>query len=292
VINKALYGLRTSGKYWHEQLADCLRDLGFQPCVAESDMWLRANHNVYKYIGIYVDDLAIVAKDPQSITDKLTNYYKFKLKLGIVVCLFVPKQIESSTKQEESVSNITVHNSKQERKRRSSEQGRVGFRIECYQSLIGSLQWAVPLGCMEIATAVMTMSSFRAAPQVGHLECVKRIIGYVSKMCHAAIHVQMAEPDLSSYDWMHTIYGDCQEVIPADAPPPLGHYVTTSHYVNANLMHDLVTGKSVTGCIHFFNRTLINAYTKKQATAEMATYGSVHVHVQSKSSSYRLYSDI
>jgi hypothetical protein len=67
-------------------------------------------------------------------------------------------------------------------------------------------------------------------------------------MHHAAICVRTAEPGLSSYsmpnyDWMNTIYGDCQEEVPADAPPPLGHYVTTSNYVNANLMHDLVTGK-------------------------------------------------
>jgi hypothetical protein len=48
--------------------------------VAEPDIWLRANHNVYEYIGVYVDDLAILAKDPQSITEKLTNHYKFKLK--------------------------------------------------------------------------------------------------------------------------------------------------------------------------------------------------------------------
>jgi hypothetical protein len=48
--------------------------------VAEPDIWLRANHNVYEYIGVYVDDLAIVAKDPQSIVDELTNHYEFKLK--------------------------------------------------------------------------------------------------------------------------------------------------------------------------------------------------------------------
>jgi hypothetical protein len=35
--------------------------------------------------------------------------------------------------------------------------------IARYQSLIGSLQWAVSLGRMDIATAVMTMLSFRPA---------------------------------------------------------------------------------------------------------------------------------
>jgi hypothetical protein len=172
--------------------------------------------------------------------------------------------------------------------------------IAQYQSLIGSLQWAVSLGCMHIATAVMTMSSFQAAPQVGHLECVKHIKGYVSKMRHAVIRVWTAELDLSSYsipnyDWMNTIYGDFREEVPANAPPPLGHYVTTSHYVDANLMHNLVTGKLVTGCIYFFNQTLIDVYTKKQATVETATYGLnllLHELVWSKSSNYKLYSSI
>jgi hypothetical protein len=154
--------------------------------------------------------------------------------------------------------------------------------IQQYQSLIGSLQWAVSLGRMDIATAVMTMSSFRAAPRVGHLERVKRIIGYLSKMRHGAIRIRTAEPDFSpyglpQYDWMSTVYGNVREEVPSDAPPPLGRFVTTSHYVDANLMHDMMTGKSVTGCIHFFNQTPIDAFTKKQATVETATYGSEFV---------------
>ena len=35
--------------------------------------------------------------------------------------------------------------------------------IEMYQSLIGSLQWAVSLGCIDITTVVMTLSGFRVA---------------------------------------------------------------------------------------------------------------------------------
>ena len=31
VINKALYGLKTSGKRWHERFTDVLRDMGFHP---------------------------------------------------------------------------------------------------------------------------------------------------------------------------------------------------------------------------------------------------------------------
>ena len=36
--------------------------------------------NVYKYIATCVDDLAICSKDPQSIVDRLTKDYNYKLK--------------------------------------------------------------------------------------------------------------------------------------------------------------------------------------------------------------------
>ncbi len=41
--------------------------------------------------------------------------------------------------------------------------------IKQYQSIIGSLQWAVQLGRIDITTGVMPLSSFGAAPRKGHL---------------------------------------------------------------------------------------------------------------------------
>jgi Reverse transcriptase (RNA-dependent DNA polymerase) len=55
VISKALYSLRSSGARWHDRFADCIRKLGFFPCKAEPDIWLRKNGNIYKYIAVYVD---------------------------------------------------------------------------------------------------------------------------------------------------------------------------------------------------------------------------------------------
>ena len=47
--------------------------------------------------------------------------------------------------------------------------------------------------------------------------------------------------------------------------------------MDANLNHCLATGKSLTGCLHFVNKTLVDWYSKKQATVETATYGSEFV---------------
>ena len=125
----------------------------------------------------------------------------------------------------------------------------------------------------------MTLSSFHVAPCQGHMDHVQRVIAYLAKMRHASIRFRTEEPDFSAlpephYDWMHTVYGRIKEVIPADLPMPLGKLVTLTHYVDTNLYHDLVTGRSVTGILHLVNKTPIDWYSKKQATVEMATYGS------------------
>jgi hypothetical protein len=53
--------------------------------------------------------------------------------------------------------------------------------------------------------------------------------------------------------------------------------VTCSHYVDAKLMHDVLTGRSVTGIHHLINKTPLESYSKKQAIVETTTYGSEFV---------------
>ena len=130
-----------------------------------------------------------------------------------------------------------------------------------------------------MATAVMTMSGYRVAPRIGHMDRVKRICSYLAKFKHAALRVRTEEPDYSDlpdqdYDWMNTVYGKVTEQLPHDAPKPLGKYVVITTYQDANLYHDLITGRAVTGVLHLFNKTVVDWYTKKQATVETATYGS------------------
>ena len=47
-----------------------------------------------------------------------------------------------------------------------------------------------------------------------------------------------------------------------------------THYFDANLMHIILSGKAVTGVVHFYKKTPVNWYCKKQSTKETATYGS------------------
>jgi Reverse transcriptase (RNA-dependent DNA polymerase) len=41
---------------------------------------MRRKGNTYKYVAVYVDDIAIAMKDPKEFTDTLEKNHKFKLK--------------------------------------------------------------------------------------------------------------------------------------------------------------------------------------------------------------------
>ena len=46
-----------------------------------------------------------------------------------------------------------------------------------YRMLVGSAQWAVTLGRLDIAYAVTTLARFAALPRKGHLEAILRLSG-------------------------------------------------------------------------------------------------------------------
>jgi hypothetical protein len=101
-------------------------------------------------------------------------------------------------------------------------------------------------------------------------------------MRHGAIVIRTDEHDFSNipkkeYDWFYTVYSGAEEELPRDAPPPKGKRVQTVSWVDANLYHDLISGKAVTGILHAFNKTPVDWFSKLQSTVETATFGSEYV---------------
>jgi hypothetical protein len=305
VVVKALYGLKSSGKCWHDRLFEVLSDMGFFPSKAEPDIWMRAAVDHYEYIACYVDDLLIASKKPQAIIMALeAGPHQFLLKgtgpvkfhLGCdyfrdedgTLCVGPRTYIERLADQHKALFGqrpklaVTSPIEKNDHPELDVSPLLNETGISHYQSLVGALQWTITLGRFDVAVAVMTLSSFRASPREGHLSRVKRIVAYLLKMKHGFIRVRTGEPDYSdlppkNHDWSHTVYGKVREAIPRDAPPPLGKRVVHTTLEDANLYHDYVTGRSVTGILHFLNQTPVEWYAKKQATVEVATYGSEFV---------------
>jgi Reverse transcriptase (RNA-dependent DNA polymerase) len=78
LVDKALYGLRSSGLCWLQRFADVLRAMSFIPSKAEADIWLRESNNLYEYIAVYIDDLLIW----QGIQKKLFRNLKSNTSLS------------------------------------------------------------------------------------------------------------------------------------------------------------------------------------------------------------------
>jgi hypothetical protein len=301
LIDKALYGLRTSGARFHEKFADTLKQMGFVPCLADPDVWMRDAGDVWEYVGMYVDDAYAALKDPDAFMSALRgephNYTVTGGKHPIyhlggdiyrdpdeTLCwgakTYIKRMIDSyvlmfNEKPRDSNYPILPNDHPELDDTMFLDQD----GIAKYQSLIGALQWCITLCRFDIATAVMSMGRYRCQPREGHLVRVQRIVGYLKKYPHAAIRFRTHRPahtdyKIPTYDWLQSVYGKSNEEIPDNMPTPKGAEVRTTTYKDANLCHDLTTGRAVTGILHFLNGTPIDWTSKRQNTVETATYGS------------------
>ena len=252
-------------------------------------MRLEPGGTCYEYIAVYVDDLAIAAKDLQAFCHELKKRYNLKLKgvgpleyhLGCTYKKDPDGTLAADPRRYVNKILESYERMFKEKPRKSRPPLEGGDHPELdtsglcgehqtkqFQTLIGQLQWLISLGHFDIAAHVMSLSRFRAQPRKGHLDRAKRIVGYLLFLPDGAIRFRTGEPDFSSlkdqgYDWTRSVYSGACEQIPHDIPRPLGKHGQTTHYVDASLHHDLATGKAPTAVLHFLNQTPIDAYFKR-----------------------------
>ena len=250
IMVKALYGTRSGGARWHDRLFDILQELKFKPSKVDPDVWMRPEPGgtCYEYIAVYVDDLAIAAKDPQAFCNELKRKYNLKLKgvgpleyhLGCTYKKDPDGTLAADPRRYVNKILESYERMFKEKPRKSRPPLEGGDHPELdtselcdehqtkqFQTLIGQLQWLISLGRFDIAVHVMSLSRFRAQPRKGHLDRAKRIVGYLLFLPDGAIRFRIGEPDFSSlkdqeYDWTRTVYSGACEQIPHDIPKPLG----------------------------------------------------------------------
>ena len=233
----------------------------------------------FEYIAVYVDDLLIASEEAHKIIQDFKEKFKIKIrgdgpleyhlgcdykldKDGTLVAQHT-KYINNIRFTKDDVPNENFINAKSPlEKNYHPELDNSEFcneeQIMKYMSMIGQLQWAIILCRYDILAHVMSMSRFRLAPKIGHLERMKRLCGYLAKTKHSAIRYRTKELHYShltkqEYKWTRTVYRDAKEEIPKDIPKPLGKRVITTTYLDTNLLHDILTGKSDTAVLYVVN---------------------------------------
>jgi hypothetical protein len=174
IVEKGLYGLKSSGNRWHSHFAKNLYQMGFSPSRYDQDVWykLRGNGEGYDYVATYVDDFLITAKDAWSYMMHLQTVYTIKepahpeIYLGAlytgdpsqnwtISCknyireAVVRIERQHGTLREEKSPCLTGdHPEQDDTMILDNEQHRE------YQSLIGMAQWLVTLGQLDICFAI------------------------------------------------------------------------------------------------------------------------------------------
>ena len=83
VIVRALYGLKIAGALFQNHLADCIKQMGYKPCLSDLDLWMIPNTrnsdiDYYEYILIYVDDVLAIGDDPEEVLKQVDKYFRMK----------------------------------------------------------------------------------------------------------------------------------------------------------------------------------------------------------------------
>ena len=284
IIYKALYGLRTSGACYHEKFAKTMKEMGFTPCKSDPDVWICDAGNCYEYVCVYVDDLMVILKDPDAFFRSLVEEHNYKLKgvgppeyhlggnfyrdangtLAWGAKTYIQKLLKNyEIMFGELPKEWSAPLDKNDHPEIDNSYLLDEADIKKYQSLIGALNWAITIGHFNILPAVVSLSTFHTAPRAGHLDHIKRVCGYLRKHPDGAICFRTNIPNHESryqppnVSWLHSVYGEVTEELDPNMPVPKGKYVQLTTNLDANLMHCLVTGRSLTGILHFLNQTPI-----------------------------------
>ena len=147
---------------------------------------MRKSGELWEYVAVYIDSLAFVFYVTQKFINQLTEKYKYKLKgtcsiffhIGCNVfrdedgtlCMTPKQYIEKVIYGYTNIFNTntpSIIKSPLE-KGDHPELGNSDILdmtgIHQYQSLIGSIQWAVSIEMLVVSTTVMSLSGYRSVP--------------------------------------------------------------------------------------------------------------------------------
>jgi hypothetical protein len=78
IVDKSLYGLKTSAARFHEHLSESILRLGFKKTKHDPDLWMVDKSSHYEYLATYVDDILIWSKDSIEVIKALEKTYILK----------------------------------------------------------------------------------------------------------------------------------------------------------------------------------------------------------------------
>ena len=314
IVERALYGLRSSGAAFRAFLAETLDDMGFKSSEADPDVWFRPavksdGEEYYEYVLCYVDDVLGISVDVEGLLKEIAKDFKFKKDEIKPPDYYLGGKIERKELNGKKIWTVCSRDyAKLSLKNIEDRAKKYGFEVPTkvttpmssnyspeldksfeldvggitfYQEIMSILRWMVELGRVDIHTELSMLSSYQASPRVGHLEQALHIVAYIKKKPKLTLYFDPSLPQIDESmftgddaDVFLDHYRDAKEQMPERMPQPRGRPVTMTAFVDASHAANKVTKRSHTGFIIFVNRAPIIWYSKKQNTVESSTFSS------------------
>ena len=258
-LNKGIYGLKQSGRVWHQTLKNEMSKIGFTPGLADTTVFFRyGDDGSVNLAGWYIDDGLLASKSKASM-NRMVNDIRgsFEIKdlgeperlLGIKITR--NRELGSIHMSQPSFINTIAKrfNITSGRAITSPMDHNMDLRIATdaddtvnipYASLVGSINYCAVSTRPDIAYATNKCAQFTSKPTITHWEAAKRIVRYL-------LHTK-------EYGIEFTQYGKGIE----------GYAHNLAGFTDADFAGDVNDRKSTTGWVFTFNRSPISWASKKQ----------------------------
>ena len=229
IIEKALYGLKSSGAAFRSFMAEKLDDMNFKSSHADPDVWMRPaikpdGEQYYEYILVYVDDILCISHKPLEPMNEIHRDMKFKNNKIIPPEFYLGGKLERKELNGKKMWTLTsrdyvkaaINNVEETLKRkgmvlptRADTPMMMSYHPELdesneldenettwFQELIGILRWSVEIGRVDILTELSLLSAYQASPRQGHLQQLLRIFAYLKKKPKLSLYFDPTLPQI------------------------------------------------------------------------------------------------
>ena len=196
-LNKGLYGLKQSARNWYKKLRGFLESIGFVRLYSDHCIYFNADTGVI--IAVWVDDLIILAKEMKEmdcVKEQLRKQFEIK-DLGELEYFLGIRVIRDRVNRRIHINQSGYINSVLERfgmldsnpvanpiatgtvlKKATDNDALV--EQQYYQSIVGSLMYAMLGTRPDIGYAESQLSQFNSNPNTTHLNIAKHVLKYLN----------------------------------------------------------------------------------------------------------------
>ena len=261
IIEKDLYGLKSSGAAWRSMLRETILDMLFLDTVVDHNVYQRLEvkpngNKYYEYVCVYVDDLLVASHRALEIMDSFGTIYRLKKEAAepsiyLRASIYKKSKIDGSYYCEMNSEKNVISMVKRvveyiERKyipMPDRERPRTPLPSDyypeldtsmvletedstTYQEFIGMLRWACELDRIDILLETAIMFQYLAAPRKGHLDKLFNIFSYLRANLSFPLSFEAGRMnnDYTKFkvvDWSE-FYMNAEEVIPLTTTTPTG----------------------------------------------------------------------